>query len=103
MNQEEIFYIWGPLAYSYFDSTLDYDQMYTTLQNSPITDIWFTKKKSTEELSSFCYLISGIGNIAHLTLRNQFISTEEGLSSICTLLDSLPNLKYLDLSNRLYN
>jgi len=98
MNQEEIFYVWGATAYSYFDSTLDSNQLYQTLQSSPIIDVWILKKKTIDEFSSLCFLMSGISNIVNLTLRNQSISTEEGLSVVCSLLNSLPHLQFLDLS-----
>eukprot|EP00826_Nyctotherus_ovalis_P053357 TRINITY_DN6918_c0_g6_i2.p1 TRINITY_DN6918_c0_g6~~TRINITY_DN6918_c0_g6_i2.p1 ORF type:complete len:522 (+),score=83.02 TRINITY_DN6918_c0_g6_i2:150-1715(+) len=99
MSQEEIFYVWGAAAYSYFDSALDSDQLYQSLQSLPITDVWITKKKTTDEFSSLCFLMRGMGNIAHLTLRNQSVSTEEGLGAICSLLAALPSLRFLDLSS----
>jgi len=96
--QHEIFYIWGPSAFSYFDLMLNNDQLNTSIQASPLTSLWILKKKTTDEYLSVCFLASGTPNIIHLSLRNQSISGTKSFSSLCTLLDSLPNLKYLDLS-----
>ncbi len=99
LRLDDIFYTWGGVAYSYFDGTLNPDQLYTSIQTAPLSHIWVFKKKTRDELSGLCFLIGSLSTVEHISLRNQAISDGESIKSLASMLDIAPRLRFIDLSN----